>query len=64
MLTLHVLTFIDFLQHRVFCFKCAIYILFNSSITSLIKFMSWFMVHASVIIIHDCIPCTVRIHGQ
>ena len=33
MLTLHVLTFIDILQHRVFCLKCAIYILFNSNMT-------------------------------
>jgi len=35
MLTLHVLTFIDILQHRVFFFKCAIYILFNSTMTVL-----------------------------
>jgi len=37
MLTLHVhvLTFIDILQHRVFCVKCAIYILFNSTMTVL-----------------------------
>jgi len=35
MLTLHVLTFIDILQLRVFCFKSAIYILFNSTMTVL-----------------------------
>ena len=33
MLTLHVLTFIDIFQHRVFCFKCVIYVLFNSTMT-------------------------------
>ena len=35
MLTLHVLTFIDILQHKVFSFKCAIYILFNFNMTVL-----------------------------
>jgi len=37
MLTLHVLTFIDILQHicKVFCLKCAIYILFNSTMSVL-----------------------------
>ena len=41
MLTLHVLTFIDILQHRVFCFKCAIHILFNSTITVLTVYSSF-----------------------
>jgi len=37
MLILRVLTFIDILQHRVFCFKCAIYmhVLFYSTMTVL-----------------------------
>jgi len=67
MLILHVLTCIDILQHRspkyfvprvpfIYCF-------YYDCITSVIQLMHWFMVHGSVVIIHDCITCTVHING-
>ena len=62
---LRLLLFCNKVLRSILSHMCHLYTgkFYYDSITSIIKFMSWHMVHATIIIIHDCITCTVHIHG-